>query len=152
MSDPRIIARPSINRDGYYQHDRDIRLMTCKIGSESYEDYKIDIDTDAEDDYGEVSYVGCYKEAVELIGNQTVVGLDGLTPATGDTYVVTDSGTPAAGSSDAVVAGSVAEWDGTQWREMVTGSGGFVSAILVNIHTSDQLLISPLLSTACTRQ
>jgi len=67
-------------------------------------------------------------ESVNLIGNATIATLNGLTPSSGDCYVCTDAGTPTIGASDALVAGSVAEFDGTSWIELVTGSGGFVAS------------------------
>lgn len=61
-----------------------------------------------------------------LIGKGTVTTIDGLTPATGNIVIATDSGTPAAGASDALTAGDVAEYDGTSWKKIVSASGGFV--------------------------
>lgn len=76
-----------------------------------------------------VSGVG-WKESVvtmSLKGNDTVANINGLSPAAGDAYVVTDSGTLTAGSL-AVVAGDMAEYDGSAWVKIVSASGGFVPA------------------------
>lgn len=61
----------------------------------------------------------------ELVGSASVATINGLSPTIGDAYVATDAGTPTAGTSDALVAGSIAEFDGTSWIEIVAGSGGF---------------------------
>jgi len=66
-------------------------------------------------------------EVLKLIGNYTIVNINGLSPAAGDAVVATDAGTPTAGTSDALVAGSLAEFDGTSWKEIVAGAGGFVA-------------------------
>lgn len=65
-------------------------------------------------------------DSINLIGNATIATLNGLSPSAGDCYVATDAGTPTAGTSDALVAGSLTEFDGTSWKELVAGSGGFV--------------------------
>jgi len=75
-----------------------------------------------------------------LIGNATIATLNGLSPAAGDAYVATDAGTPTAGTSDALVAGSLAEFDGTQWKELLTGSGGFVPAGFATLSTTVALI------------
>lgn len=62
----------------------------------------------------------------EVVGSATIATIDGLTPTKGDAYVASDAGTPAAGTSDALVAGSITEFNGTSWLESVAGSGGFV--------------------------
>lgn len=77
------------------------------------------------------------------VGNATIATINGLTPTTGDVYVATDAGTPTAGTSDALVAGSVAEYDGTQWQEIVAGSGGFVPDGTRLITHETTALISP---------
>lgn len=65
----------------------------------------------------------------EVIGSITIAGLNGLgAPIRGDAYVATDAGTPTVGSSDALVAGSVTEFNGTEWKKIITGSGGFPPA------------------------
>ena len=82
-------------------------------------------------------------EVVNLIGNLNIAGIDLLTPSDGDAYVCTDAGTPSAGTSDAMVAGSIAEYDGTSWKEIIAGSGGYVvSGIRAALSTS-VALISP---------
>jgi len=62
----------------------------------------------------------------ELVGSATIATLNGLTPTLGDAYVAIDAGTPTAGTSDALVAGSLTEFNGTDWTEIIAGSGGFV--------------------------
>ena len=64
----------------------------------------------------------------EFVGSATIAAIDGLTPTQGDAYLALDAGTPAAGTSDALVIGSIAEYDGVQWKEIVAGSGGFAPA------------------------
>lgn len=66
-------------------------------------------------------------DVFNLIANETVANINGLTPALGDDYVVTDAGTLNPGSL-AVVAGDLVEFDGTNWILIVGGSGGFVAA------------------------
>jgi hypothetical protein len=61
----------------------------------------------------------------ELVGSSTVAGINGLSPTLGDAYIATDAGTPTAGTSDALVIGSLTEYDGTSWKEIVAGVGGF---------------------------
>jgi hypothetical protein len=78
---------------------------------------------------GLVSGIG-WKEPVVtmgLKGNDTVANINGLSPAAGDAYVLTDAGTLTAGSL-AVVAGDMVEYSGTAWIKIVSASGGFVPA------------------------
>lgn len=82
-------------------------------------------------------------EVINLIGNLTITGINGLSPSAGDAYVCTDAGTPTAGTSDAMVAGSLAEFDGTSWKEIVAGSGGFVASGVRAILSTTVALISP---------
>lgn len=60
------------------------------------------------------------------IGNRTVAQIDALSPAAGWTVVATDSGTPSAGTSDALTAGDVAQYDGSAWKKRISAVGGFV--------------------------
>lgn len=78
---------------------------------------------------GVISGIGWVEPVVTmgLKGNDTVANINGLSPAAGDAYVVTDSGTLTAGSL-AVVAGDMAEYDGSAWVKIVSASGGFVPA------------------------
>jgi len=79
-------------------------------------------------------------DSKNYLGNRTIVEMNALTPVLGDTIVSTDAGTPTSGTSDALVAGSVAEYDGTQWKEIVAGSGGFVaSGVKLHIHDTGTL-------------
>jgi hypothetical protein len=82
-------------------------------------------------------------DATGLIGNATIATLNGLTPSTGDAYIATDAGTPTAGTSDALVAGSLTQYDGAQWKEIVAGSGGFVPVGTYCLLSTATALISP---------
>lgn len=76
---------------------------------------------------GLISGIG-WKEPVVtmgLKGNDTVANINGLSPAAGDAYVMTDAGTLTTGSL-AVVAGDLVEFSGTAWIKLVSASGGFV--------------------------
>lgn len=77
-------------------------------------------------------------------GNYSIAGIDGLTPTAGDSVVATSAGTPAAGTSDALVIGDVAEFDGTQWKKIVSAVGGFVplgTRLVVSPDTVDGAII-----------
>lgn len=65
-----------------------------------------------------------------LLGRKTIADIDALAGGAtrGDSYIAEDAGTPAQGASDALVAGDIAEWDGTQWKKIVSAAGGFVPA------------------------
>lgn len=65
-----------------------------------------------------------------LQGSKTIAEIDSLsTGATaGDAYIAGDAGTPAQGSSDALVLGDIAEWDGTQWKKIVAAVDDYVPA------------------------
>ena len=81
----------------------------------------------------------------DFFGNATIATINGLTPVAGNCYVATDAGTPTAGTSDALVAGSVAEYDGTSWQEIVAGVGGFVAdGTRLVIATGSAVLVAPL--------
>jgi hypothetical protein len=78
------------------------------------------------------------------IGNFTIAGINALTPVTGMVVVATSAGTPTAGTSDALVIGSVAEFDGTSWQEIVAGVGGFVLAGTRLIVSISNVISAPL--------
>lgn len=59
------------------------------------------------------------------VGTRDIADIDLLTPAAGWSVVAGDAGTPAAGTSDALVAGDIAEFDGTSWIKIVDQVGGF---------------------------
>jgi hypothetical protein len=84
---------------------------------------------------------------LQLIGNASIATINGLSPSAGDAYVATDAGTPSAGSSDALVAGSIAEFDGTSWIEIVAGSGGFVPSGTRAVLATQTALVSPYTDT-----
>lgn len=69
------------------------------------------------------------------LGTATVAETNALSPVAGDSVVLEDAGTPSAGTSDAGVAGSLMEFDGTSWLELVAGSGGFTPAG-IRVHAS----------------
>lgn len=64
----------------------------------------------------------------EYIGTRTIAQINALTPASGDSVVAGDAGTPSAGGSDALAAGDIAEYNGTAWKKIVANSGGFPPA------------------------
>ncbi len=76
--------------------------------------------------------------------NLTIAGINGLTPALGDAVVATDAGTPTAGASDALLAGDIAEFNGTEWKLIVTNSGGFPPVGTRAIVSTTATLLSPL--------
>lgn len=84
---------------------------------------------------------------LQLIGNASIATINGLSPSAGDAYVATDAGTPSAGTSDALVAGSIAEFDGTSWKEIVAGSGGFVPSGTRAALATQTALIAPYTDT-----
>ena len=66
--------------------------------------------------------------AFNLRGNLNITGIDGLTPVQGDQYLALSAGTPAAGTSDVLAIGDIAEFNGTSWKKIVSNSGGFAPA------------------------
>lgn len=80
------------------------------------------------------------------IGSRTIVQINALSPAEADSVVVTGAtGTPTAGSSDLLAAGDLAEYDGTQWKQIVATSGGFPpSGTRALVHVEAVTLFSPL--------
>ena len=84
-------------------------------------------------------------EVKDYLGSRTVVQINGLTPVSGQSVVAADGGTPSAGTSDILVAGDVAEFDGTQWKKIVSASGGFVpDGTRLLIHDETVTLFAPL--------
>jgi len=77
-----------------------------------------------------------------LIGNNAVATINGLSPAAGDAYVMTDSGTLTAGSL-AVVTGDLVEYDGSAWVKIVSAAGGFPPDGTRAILSTATALISP---------
>jgi hypothetical protein len=83
--------------------------------------------------------------AKDYLGTRTIAEINALSPTAGQTVVAGDAGTPSAGTSDALVAGSVAEFDGTQWQQIVAGSGGFVpDGTRLHVHDETVTLFAPL--------
>jgi hypothetical protein len=60
------------------------------------------------------------------IGTASITEINALSPSSGDTVAAEDAGTPTAGTSDALVAGDLAEYNGTEWKKILDASGGFV--------------------------
>ena len=84
-------------------------------------------------------------EVKDYLGSRTVVQINGLSPVAGQSVVAADGGTPSAGTSDILVAGDVAEFDGTQWKKIVSASGGFVpNGTRLLIHDETITLFAPL--------
>lgn len=78
--------------------------------------------------------------ALNLIGEMNIAAIDALSPSAGDSVVPTDAGTPAAGSSDALAAGDLAEYDGTQWKKLYANVAGQLPAgIRVTLHGTTAL-------------
>jgi hypothetical protein len=59
------------------------------------------------------------------VGTRTIAQIDALVPAAGWAVVAGSAGTPAAGVSDLLAIGDVAEYSGTAWKKIVTNVGGF---------------------------
>lgn len=72
--------------------------------------------------------VDCGYPGEGLIGHGNESEINALTPVIGNVIVSEASFTPAEGTSDALAAGDVAEFDGTSWKKIVSNSGGFVPA------------------------
>lgn len=61
--------------------------------------------------------------------NATVAQIDAGSWLRGDTVVAADTGTPAAGTSDAIASiGSIVEYDGTSWQVILAGAASKVPA------------------------
>ena len=87
-----------------------------------------------------------WKEPVtvfQMIGENTIAAINALTPATGDSVVASDAGTPSAGTSDALAAGDIAEFDGTSWKLIVTNAAGRVPNGIRVVVSTTQTLTSP---------
>lgn len=77
-----------------------------------------------------------------LVGNATVLTINGLTPTAGDSYVCTDSGSVNPGLVS-VNAGSLIQFDGTNWWLIDLGSGGFVTDGIRAVLSTTVALLSP---------
>lgn len=78
------------------------------------------------------------------IGSRTIAEIDALTPGTGDAVVAASAGTPAAGTSDLLAIGDLAEFDGTDWNKIISNSGGFPPADTRGVISTTATLYSPL--------
>lgn len=67
-----------------------------------------------------------YDGGAGFLGHGSITEINALSPVIGDIVVAENSGTPSAGTSDALGAGDVAEFDGTSWQLIIAASGGFV--------------------------
>lgn len=56
----RVGVQPA--RTGYYMCDRDIKINTATMGSDSLQDLKVNKTTHQEENWGEFNLVGCYKK------------------------------------------------------------------------------------------
>lgn len=68
-------------------------------------------------------------DVVFYLGTRTVAQIDALGPSAGWSVVAGSAGTPAAGVSDALAVGDIAEYSGTAWKKIVTNVGGFPPAL-----------------------
>lgn len=88
-----------------------------------------------------------YKPAAttkSYLGTRTIAQIDALTPTKGDSVIAGSAGTPAAGGSDALAIGDVAEANASgAWKKILGHSGGFVPANTVLV-ISGGTLFSPL--------
>jgi len=92
-----------------------------------------------------------WKDPVKVlgfIGEATVVAINALTPAAGDSVVATTAGTPTAGTSDALVIGDLAEFDGTSWQKLYAASGSRLPAGIRLVVSTTATLLSPLTGSA----
>tara|TARA_R110002126_G_scaffold793_3_gene4971 strand:- start:10955 stop:12853 length:1899 start_codon:yes stop_codon:yes gene_type:complete len=79
------------------------------------------------------------------IGSRTATEINSLSPVIGDSVVCSGAGTPATGTSDALVVGDIAEYDGTSWKNIVTNVVGFVpDGTRLLVHVENFALFSPL--------
>lgn len=83
--------------------------------------------------------------AAAFIGERTVAQINALTPSSGWAVVATDAGTPTAGTSDALAAGDLAEFDGTSWIKLFSNAAGQLPAgIRLLVAGPGVTLFSPL--------
>lgn len=81
----------------------------------------------------------------DYIGTRTITQINALSPASGESVVAGDAGTPTAGTSDLLAAGDIAEFDGTSWKKIVANSGGFPpDGTRALVHEETFTLFSPL--------
>ena len=89
-----------------------------------------------------------WKEPVDVkgyLGTRTVAEIDLLTPTVGQSVIAGSAGTPAAGASDLLAVGDVAEFDGTDWKKILGAVGGFPPAgTRALVDTDPVTLYSPL--------
>lgn len=85
--------------------------------------------------------------AYNYMGNRTVTQINSLSPSRGWVVIATDSGTPSAGSSDALTAGDGAEYNGSAWKKLWDGVNGFPPAgTTLIVAATGATLYSPLTS------
>jgi len=59
-----------------------------------------------------------------LVGNDAALTIEGLSPSSGDSYVVTTAN--GAGDLATATVGDIWEYNGSAWVKVITGAGGFV--------------------------
>ena len=93
--------------------------------------------------FGSAVFFNTTISATSHVGNGTVSYLNGLSPTSGDSYTVTDTGTLTAGSLS-VTPGAVVYWTGSAWAYVVPGSSeGYVRSGIRLQLSSTTPLISP---------
>jgi hypothetical protein len=84
-------------------------------------------------------------KVLEFIGERSLGGIDALTPDIGTSVVMTtSSGVPAAGSSDTLAEGDLAEFDGTSWKLVYANTADRITNDLRVVVSTTQTLFSPL--------
>lgn len=83
-------------------------------------------------------------KVTEFIGERTITQINALSPSSGWAVVATDAGTPTAGTSDALAAGDLAEFDGTSWIRVYDNVAGQLPAGVRVIVSTTAALFSPL--------
>lgn len=78
---------------------------------------------------------------LNLVGNAAALTIEGLTPATGDAYVVTTAN--GAGDLATATVGDIWEYSGSAWAKVITGSGGFVPDGTRAVLSTTTALIAP---------
>lgn len=82
--------------------------------------------------------------ATDFIGERSIAQIDALSPSAGWAVVATSAGTPAAGTSDALAIGDLAEFDGTSWIKLIDNAAGRLPNDVRLIASTTAALFSPL--------
>ena len=83
---------------------------------------------------GNVSLIG-------LVGNKTALLIEGLSPTSGDAYVVTVAN--GVGALVTAAVGDIWQYVSATWVKIVTGSGGFVPNLTYTLLSTTTTLIAP---------